>query len=178
MKTTVKNTLNNEDGVIMIAVLIILVIITLIGLSASNTSITEIQMATNERQLVDELCIAEGGLIDKLERPQTWLTTAFLTAETATDDGPELVSYTDNAVDFDADGTADARVEVRCIQNTNPGVADANDLPRLIAHVTPPPAGSGYGIKYFEARNYGVTATSLTGNTQVQAGVFKVFNKF
>ena len=180
MKMTVKNTLNNEDGMIMIVVLIILVIITLLGLSASKTAITEIQMASNERQLVEELCDAEGGLINTLENPQTWLTNAFLTAETAPG-GETLVSYTDPAADFNADGTPDARVEIRCIESTGnpvPGLSTpANDLPNMM-HVAPPPVGSGYSLKYFEVRKYGVTATSSTGNTQVQAGVFKVFNKF
>ena len=180
MKMTVKNTLNNEDGMIMVVVLIILVIITLLGLIASRTAVTEIQIATNERQLVNELCDAEGGLINTLETPTTWLTDAFLTAETAAG-GETTVSYADPAVDFNGDGNADAMVEIRCIEETGTAVAGlsdaANDLP-ISPHITPPPAGSGYSLKYFEVRRYGVTATSLTGNTQVQAGVFKVFNKF
>jgi len=174
MKMTVKNTLNNEDGMIMIVVLIILVIITLLGLSASKTAITEIQMASNERQLVEELCDAEGGLINTLENP-AWLTDAFLSAD------PTTASSGQIAADFNADGIVDARVEVRCIESTGTAVAGlsdaANDLP-AIPHITPPPAGSGYSLKYFEVRRYGITTTSSTGNTQVQAGVFKVFNKF
>lgn len=180
MKTTVKNTLNNENGMIMVVVLIILVIITLLGLSASRTAVTEIQIATNERQLVNELCDAEGGLINTMEAPATWLTDAFLTAETAAN-GETTVSYTDPAADFNGDGNVDATVEIRCIEATGTAVAGlsaaANDLP-VSQHITPPPAGSGYSLKYFEVRRYGITATSSTGNTQVQAGVWKVFNKF
>ncbi|RPH50627.1 MAG: hypothetical protein EHM85_09730 [Desulfobacteraceae bacterium] len=173
MKTTINNTLNNENGIIMVVVLVILVIITLLGLSASRTAVTEIQMASNERQLVDDFCKAEGGLINTLEIPATWLTDDFLTAGETTAAASVPINYDGGAVD--------ATVEVRCIEETGTAVAGlsnaANDLP-VSPHITPPPAGSGYSLKYFEVRRYGVTATSSTGNTQVQAGVWKVFNKF
>ncbi len=172
METTVKNTLNNENGMIMVVVLIILVIVTLLGLSASKTAVTEIQIATNERQLVDDLCKAEGGLINTLETPTAWMTDPFLTAD------PTMANFA-GAVDFNG-GANDATVEVRCIEGTGTPVgglsAAANDFP-VMPHTAPPPPGSGFSLKGFEIRRYGVTATS-TGNTQVQAGVFKVFNKF
>jgi Tfp pilus assembly protein PilX len=174
MKTTFNNTFNNEKGVIMVVVLMILVIVTLLGLSASRTAVTEIQMSSNERQLVEDFCKAEGGLINTLETPETWLTDDFLTAD------PTAASNT-GAINFDGDANVDATVEVRCIEETGTAVADlsnaANDLP-VSRHITPPPVGSGYSLKYFEVRRYGVTATSSTGNTQVQTGVWKVFNKF
>jgi len=50
-------------------------------------------------------------------------------------------------------------------------------MPHL-RHIGPPPAGGGYSMKFFEVRRYGVTATSITGNTQVQIGAWKVFNKY
>jgi len=82
--------------------------------------------------------------------------------------------------DFNADGTPDADVEIRCIEETGTPISDlrdaANDLP-LQKHIAPPPPGSGYSMKYFQVRRYGVTATSATGNTQIQTGVWKVFNK-
>jgi hypothetical protein len=74
-----------------------------------------------------------------------------------------------------------ARVEVRCIENSGTPIvglsAAANNLP-LQRHIAPPPEGSGYSLKYFEVRRYGITATSATGNTQVQVGAYKVFNKY
>ena len=175
MKTKVENTLNNENGMIMVVVLIILVIITLLGLTASQTAMTEIQIATNERRLVEDLCRGEGVLTDTLETSPAWMTDAFLTADPTT-----AAASVTRVVDFNGGGN-DATVEVRCIEVTGTAVAglsaSANSLP-VSPHITPPPAGSGYSLKYFEARRYGVTATSSTGNTQVQAGVFKVFNKF
>ena len=126
---------------------------------------------------MEDLCRAEGGLIDTLETSPAWMTDAFLTA------GPTTAAASvTRVVDFNGGGN-DATVEVRCIEDTTgvvvpvPGLtAAANDVP-VSPHVTPPPPGSGFDFN-FEVRRYGVTATSSTGNTQVQAGVFKVFNKF
>ena len=60
-----------------------------------------------------------------------------------------------------------ATVEARCIEQTGatiPSISDAaNRWPRL-RHVGPPPPASGYSMKYFEVRRYGVTGTSSTGN--------------
>ena len=167
MNTTAKNTLNNEKGMIMVVVLMILVIITILGLSASQTSITEMQIATNENRVVDDFYNAEGGLINILETPQTWLTDGFLSAEIYE------ASY-EGTVSFDGNNP---EVEIRCIQDVDSDVSDANDLPE-IKHISSPPVGSGYSLKYFEVRRYGVTVTSSPGNTQLQSGVWKVFNKF
>ena len=51
-------------------------------------------------------------------------------------------------------------------------IAAANRLP-LQRHIAPPPSGSGFSLKYFEVRRYGVTATSTTGNTRVQVGALQ-----
>ena len=179
MKTT-KNTLNNENGMIMVAVLMILVIITILALSASRTAVIEMQIATNESQAVNEFYNAERGLINTLETSGTWMDDAFLSANPT-----DPAATSTGNVDFNGDGVDDARMEVRCIENTMapavvpvPGIsAAANNVP-VIQHIGPPPAGSGYSSDLFEVRRYAVTATSLTGNTQVQAGVWMVFNTF
>ena len=75
-----------------------------------------------------------------------------------------------------------ATVEIRCIEETatpipSPFSDAANNIPRQ-PHIGPPPPGSGYSLKYFEVRRYGVTATSDDGNTRIQVGAWKVFNNF
>ena len=83
--------------------------------------------------------------------------------------------------DFDNDCGPDLKIEIRNVEETGTYVAAltdaANDLP-LQRHIGPPPAGSGYSIKHFEIRRYGVTTRSPDGNTRLQTGVFMVFNKF
>jgi hypothetical protein len=83
--------------------------------------------------------------------------------------------------DIDGDGIND-KIEIRCIEVTggthggNLSVA-ANDLP-VMQHITIPPIGSGYSLKYFEVRKYGITGTASSGCSRVQIGAYKVFNKF
>ena len=84
--------------------------------------------------------------------------------------------------DIDGDGITD-KIEIRCIEETGGthttgdlSVA-ANDLPR-IKHISIPPIGSGYSLKHFEVRKYGITGTTSNGCSQVQLGVYKVFNKY
>jgi len=176
MITAVKETINSESGFVLILALLMMSVITVIGVAATRTSETETQIASNERQIANEFCSAEGALIDVLERAiSTWAapTSTFLT------DGETVASYT-SPVDFDGDGTNDATVEIRYIGDLGATIGGlstaANDLP-VQSHTGPPPAGSGYSMKHFEIRRYGVTTTSITGNTQIQTGAYKVFNK-
>lgn len=88
-----------------------------------------------------------------------------------------------NEVNFDIDGDGiNDKIEIRCIEatgGTHTGnlSAAANNLP-IQRHITVPPVGSGYSLKYFEVRKYGITGTASNGCSQVQVGSYKVFNKF
>jgi len=189
MSATIKNTLTNERGFVLVLVILMLAIVTVIGIAATRTSDTEMQIAVNERWRVNEFYDAEGGLIDIMERATTdlpatwspasvggWMTDTFLTAG-------ETGAFFIGTVDFDGDGANDTTVEIRCIEGTGTDVpgnvlsAAAENYP-IQSHIGPAPAGSGYSVKYFEVRRYAVTATSASGNTQLQSGVWKVFNKF
>ena len=83
-------------------------------------------------------------------------------------------------VSNDAQGDPIANIEVRCITATpsNTGLSDEADNLPLQDHIGPPPTGSGYSLKYFEVRRYGITGKSTDGNTTIQVGAWKVFNKY
>jgi hypothetical protein len=177
MGTTVKRIIGNENGFVLGGSILISAILLLAGVLALWTSNTEMHVVRNEGDLTLEFYNAEGGVIDALENYDTgtmnWLTNAFMLAgETA---AKSTVTSTNAA------NESLARVEVRCIENSGTPIvglsAAANNLP-LQRHIAPPPEGSGYSLKYFEVRRYGITATSATGNTQVQVGAYKVFNKY
>lgn len=59
----VQSLLKNEDGSVMVLALIILVLLTLMGLSATNTSTIEVQIANNERIYKDNFYKAEAGIM-------------------------------------------------------------------------------------------------------------------
>ncbi|MEA1947627.1 MAG: pilus assembly PilX N-terminal domain-containing protein [Thermodesulfobacteriota bacterium] len=172
--------IGNEDGSVIVLSMVLLVLLTILGISATRTSTIEVQIASNERHAVQNLYQAEAGDHFALEISKTWMTNTFLTTA-------ENAAYVDSsvnpslAVDIDSDGTDDATIEIRCIEATGNPIAvlsdGANDLP-VQQHIVPPPVGSGYSLKSFEVRRYGITATSTNGGTQIQIGAYKVFNKF
>lgn len=179
MKGTARDRIGNEKGFVLVVALLMVAVITIIGIAATRTSETEIRISVNERGYINEFYNAEGALIDTLERPTNWLTGSMLQIGVAG-------AYTDS--DLDDDGERDNYIEIRRIFDhtqlkesplavqTVPGLSDAaNHVPQQ-SHTGSPPAGSGYSMKHFEVRRYGVTATSETGNTQVQTGVWKIFN--
>lgn len=177
MISVLKKTIGNEDGFALGASILISTIVIITAVLALWKSNTEVQVVRNERDMTIEFYNAESGLIDALENyntgPIQWMTTDFLTAD------PKF-AYSANTSN-DTDGNSVADIEVRCIEETGTPVSQlssaANALPKQ-PHKGPPPSGSGYSLKYFEVRRYGITSTSTDGNTQIQVGAYKVFNKF
>lgn len=167
------NTVGNERGMVLVVAVLMLTVVTIIGIAALSTSDTELQVSANEKLLAGQFYDVEAAQIDTWENRPTWMTTPFLTA----DQDDEVAASYSSSVDTDGDGTDDSTVDINYIQDVDLGDAAANNLP-VQRHIGPPPTGSGYSIKHFEARKYGIRTTSLTGNTQVQTGVFMVFNKF
>ena len=169
--------LQNEDGFALYLAVFLAAILMLVGVVSIRTSSTESLTVRNEGLLMREFYGAEGGVMDALEHYNSggtfWLTDDFLLAGPAAA-GTQVTSY-------DQHGRAAAAVEVRCIEDTGAVItslsASANAVPQL-KHIGPPPNGAGYSMKFFEARRYAVTGTSTTGNTHVQVGAWKVFNKF
>lgn len=168
--------INNEDGFVLGAAILVSAILILAGVLALWTSTTEVQVVRNEGLMTREFYNAEGGIIDALVNyntgPTEWLTDDFLMTV------PESASNT--AASNDALGQPVATIEARCITPaaSDTDLSDQADKLPLQPHIAPPPKGSGYSLKYFETRRYGITATSTDGNSRIQVGAWKVFNKF
>jgi len=174
--------INNEDGFVLGGAILISAILILAGVLALWTSTTEVQVVRNEGLMIREFYDAEGGIIDALVNYNTgstdWLTDDFLIV------GPAQARNI--VISNDQDGQPISEIQVRCIRNdysdddsalTAELSAAANTLPQQ-SHINPPPTGSGYSLRYFEVRRYGITAKSNDGNTTIQVGAWKVFNKF
>ena len=166
----------NEDGFALGGAILISAILILAGVLALWTSTTEVQVVRNEGLMVREFYDAEGGIIDALVNYNNgttdWLTDTFLMAPQA--DAASVV------VSNNVQGNPIADIEVRCITATPSDTslsAEADNLP-LQSHIAPPPTGSGYSLRYFEVRRYGITGKSVDGNTTIQVGAWKVFNKY
>ncbi len=165
---------NNENGSVIVLALIMVVLLSLLGMAVSRTSSIDVQVASNETAALQDLYQAESADKYALETTSTWMTDGFLaSAVTAANDKRD--------VDLDGNSVNDATVEIRCIELSGTPIAslsqDANNLP-LIRHIGPPPIGSKSSLSKFVIRRYGITSTSLTSNTTVQIGAYKLFNKF
>jgi len=64
-KTT--SILNNEDGMVIIAALMVLVLLTIIGVASTNISNTEVKIATHELIYQQNFYRAEGATMEALE---------------------------------------------------------------------------------------------------------------
>lgn len=184
--------LTNENGSVMVLALILLVLLTLLGMAVTRTTSIEVQIASNDSRAADNLYKAESADHYAIELSDTWMTDAFLQQAA---NAAQIVIPSSNLdpndidgdgspdvnLDIDGDGNDDIRIEIRCIEGSGADIgtlsAAANDLP-VMQHITIPPIGSGYSLKYFEVRKYGITGTTLNGGSQVQLGAYKVFNKF
>ena len=178
----IKKTVNNEDGMVMIFTLMVLMILTISGVAAINISNNETTIVRNEQLSSSEFYEAESGINDARINFIDWLDNIFLMA------GETVANQT--LISNDENGNPVAIIQVRCIEGTNTPVFDTNtstpefdpgsvadEMPTM-PHTGNPPVGSGYSVKNFEIRRYSITSTSNAGNTVVQAGVWKTFNKF
>ena len=59
--------LNNEEGVVIIAALMVLVLLTLVGIASTHTSNTEIKIATHELIYQRNFYAAEGATLEALD---------------------------------------------------------------------------------------------------------------
>ncbi len=179
----IKKTVNNENGMVMIFSLMVLMILTISGVAAINISNNETSIVRNEQLSSTEFYQTESGINDARLNFVNWLTNTFLT-----------VSETTASAEFDSLSTGPngpvATIRVRCIEPTMTPVFDANpntpvidagsvaDQMPAMPHIGNAPLGSGNSVKFLEIRRYSITSTSTAGNTIIQAGVWKVFNKY
>lgn len=56
-----KNTINNEQGFVLVAALMMLMVLLLIGIAATNTTTIELQISGNDKVLKRNFYVAESG---------------------------------------------------------------------------------------------------------------------
>lgn len=163
---------SNEDGYVLIGVLLFMVILSVIGIAGNLTSNIEGQIAGNQRQVLDDYYQTEGALTDVLANYVDWLNVdAFLAAP---HDEAKQVETSYEIEGFDGSYT----YEARCVEaSVTPidGLSDwANDIPED-QHEGPPSDGL-YGTDFY-VRRFAVTVASNSNRTVLQVGVWKAFNR-
>ncbi|MBW1615917.1 MAG: pilus assembly PilX N-terminal domain-containing protein [Deltaproteobacteria bacterium] len=155
----------NNKGFILITCLIITALFMLIGASVATLSYTQNKIARNQKEALKDFYDTESAINYAIDNSDQWLTEEFINS----DDAKAVFTPPNTSV----------KLEIRHIINPEKKVKGlskaANNLP-IQSHTAPPPPDSGFGIKDFEIKRYGITATSANG-LKIQAGVWKVFNK-
>ena len=160
--------LKNEDGVVVVAAILILALLTIMGISASRISNTEVQIAVNESIYQQHLYRAEGATMEAVELLETspdpkaaglpWLETA-------------LDSVTQNEIqNWQFGGSPSPAFAVI----DEPGAADVD----YIAVSEGIASGSSLDIgssKVHQYAIYGRSAQPNRGTTVVQVGYLKAF---
>ena len=163
--------IGNQDGFVLGTSILVSAILILAGVLAIWTSNTEVKIVRNEGQMIREFYHAEAGLIDAIDNYPNWLTDDFLTGgETS---GASLNSEINNK--------PIASVEVRAIGDSTFSHSDLSAAANVVPdrpHIELPPDGSGNSLQHFVRRNYAITANSIDGNTMIQTGTWKLFNRY
>jgi len=127
---------DNEDGFVLVATMVILLVLVVLGISASNTTNTEILIATNDKDIKENFYDQETCLATAKYNYRTWLTTAFVAT-------PETVAFfppaggadvngngiNDISECVDPNGLVIGSFKVRDIEATGTPIAGWEDLP-------------------------------------------------
>jgi len=160
--------LKNEDGVVVVAAILILALLTIMGISANRISNTEVQIAVNELIYQQHLYRAEGATMEAVELLETSpdpKAAGFPWLETALD------SVTQNEIqNWQFGGSPSPAFAVI----DEPGAADVD----YIAVSEGIASGSSLDIgssKVHQYAIYGRSAQPNRGTTVVQVGYLKAF---
>jgi len=173
--------IQNEDGFVLVIAMIMMVILTIMGVSATNTTTIELQIAGNDRSSKEDFYNQENCVLTGLFKSPVWMTTSYLLTSEATAYFPTSGSTGGNCTD--TSGTVVGSFKVRDIEPTGAAIFSwgpsdpANNYPRIAFRDKPDP-GSGYDPKNFEVRRFVITSYGSNQKAVVQAGIYKVFNKF
>jgi hypothetical protein len=154
MASLEKDTLDNENGFVVVVVLIMLAIITIMGIAATRTSETEIRIAVNERLYKEAFYTAEAGAVYVAESPQLY--------------GSDNVTV-GGFLNFPYNDDPSEEYSVSSRQSFN------GDVEYL--GFSAPPRGSGYDAQKFRAHRYSITCNGFGGSgsqSRIEVGFYRI----
>lgn len=150
----VKDTVNNEYGGVLIVALLMLVIITAIGVAATRTSQTELQIVTNGVLYETAFYAAEAGVTYVAENPDLY--------------GVDNITV-GGYFDFPNDADPSEKYALSSTQSFNGDVEYRGS--------TAPPRGSGYDAEKFKAHRYQMTSSGsgpLNAQSNIELGFYRI----
>ena len=154
MITTLKDTLNNENGLVILIALLMLAIVTIIGIAATRTSETELRFAGKEKLRKLSFYAAEAA------RGYVAEDIGLYGANNITVGG---TIYFPNNADPSEKYTLDSTQSFK------------GDVEYL--GFSAPPRGSGYGAGRFRAHRYMITCDGYgpsNARSQIEAGFYRI----
>ena len=157
MATKNKLLLQNQSGAALVIALMILIVLTVISLSSSLTSITEIKLSGNKRGSTDAFYTADGGVQATIANLSNFVASTYIPIPADTSGiSPDILnqgvdSFLPNgSVTFPSGATFTTPPTVVIYHETNTGA------PRGL----PFSAGGSFGFEYYIIRSTGVDQTS------------------
>lgn len=154
MKTKFKDTINNENGFVIVIALIMLAIVTVIGIAATRTSETELQISGNEK-------------LHKLSFYAAEAARGYVADDTSLYGGDNITAgvgiyfpnNADSSATYELDSTQSFKGDVQYIG------------------FSAPPRGSGYEAEKFKAHRYQMTCDGYgpsNSQSQIEAGFYRI----
>ncbi len=154
MKTTFKDPINNENGFVIVIALIMLAIVTVIGIAATRTSETELQISGNEKLHKLSFYAAEAA------RGYVADDTGLYGGDNTTEGvGIYFPNNADPSATYDLDPTQSFKGDVGYTGSSAP------------------PRGSGYEAEKFKAHRYLMTCDGYgpsNSQSQIEAGFYRI----
>ena len=172
----------SEAGAVIIVTLMILTILSMSSLMAVNMAVSDSRIMRNSRSYHCSLYRAETGITLAGEKHATsWLDPDSDLFDLSLDDAAFAV---DNFCLVGIDGK-DTPVmggfKIGRIEKV-PAARTLSDRFNHLGHRAPMPVGSGFSAMNFEIRRYGILSTGTypqgKSNVTVEAGLYKIFNRF
>jgi Tfp pilus assembly protein PilX len=159
--------LRNEEGLAIVAVMLILVILTIIGIASTNVSNTEITIAGNEAVYQQNFYLAEGAALEAIEGLEG-LTNPTKSGQPWIDIAPDTLSRTDlGGSTVWASGQSSSIV-----------FADGNHTTQYYVDYIGVTSGSSLGVtssKVHEFSVYGRDTSFKGGTTMVNLGYLMAY---
>lgn len=100
---TLRSVLDNQDGSVIVAAMLILVVVTLLGITATNTSTVELQIASNDQFAKMAFFNADGAIYGSAKLISHAINQSDKVIEGSGGDAPGLIYLPDTASDPDDD---------------------------------------------------------------------------
>ncbi len=182
--------LKDDNGVAIVACILILALISLAGIFAMRTSNTESEIVRNDQIYVTDKYVSEAGVISAFENPTTWMTSNVLLMPNT-----QGIIYDVNIYDATLNTASIAVVTVVARSIVSPAavisswdtsmtsVMNTNILTRMtsisnkvaIKSHFKVVTGSGDSASALVHRNFGITVFSEEGVGLIQVGGYKAF---